>query len=59
MTGPGVMFRFYSFSTNEQAVTRYMLQKLFGPNVAQVTSDGSILFLDLPANMVKAMMHSS
>ncbi|XP_013631222.1 PREDICTED: uncharacterized protein LOC106336828 isoform X1 [Brassica oleracea var. oleracea] len=38
------------------AVTRYMLQKLFGPNVAQVTSDGSILFLDLPANMVGSFL---
>lgn len=56
MTGPGVMFWFYSFSTNEQAVTRYMLQKLFGPTVAQVTSDGSILYLDLPANMVGSFL---
>ncbi|KAF2568652.1 hypothetical protein F2Q68_00023783, partial [Brassica cretica] len=38
------------------AVTRYMLQKLFGPDVAQVTSDGSILFIDLPANMVGSFL---
>ncbi|KAF3559769.1 hypothetical protein F2Q69_00010449 [Brassica cretica] len=38
------------------AVTRYMLQKLFGPTVAQVTSDRSILFLDLPANMVGSFL---
>ncbi|KAG2241453.1 hypothetical protein Bca4012_034999 [Brassica carinata] len=38
------------------AVTRYMLQKLFGPTVAQVTSDGSILYLDLPANMVGSFL---
>ncbi|CAN6994486.1 hypothetical protein IGI04_017472 [Brassica rapa subsp. trilocularis] len=38
------------------AVTRYMLQKLFGPTIAQVTSDGSILFLDLPANMVGSFL---
>ncbi|KAF8097826.1 hypothetical protein N665_0280s0028 [Sinapis alba] len=38
------------------AVTRYMLQKLFGPTAAQVTSDGSILYLDLPANMVGSFL---
>ncbi|CAH8358616.1 unnamed protein product [Eruca vesicaria subsp. sativa] len=38
------------------AVTRYLLQKLFGPSVAQVTSDGSILYLDLPANMVGSFL---
>ncbi|KAJ0258312.1 Camphor resistance CrcB family protein [Hirschfeldia incana] len=38
------------------AVTRYMLQKLFGPTVAQVTSDGTILYLDLPANMVGSFL---
>lgn len=35
-----------------QVLTRYLLQKLFGPGVAKVTSNGSILYLDLPSNMV-------
>lgn len=42
-----------------QAITRYLLQKLFGPTGARVTSDGSILYLDLPSNMVKILMYSS
>ncbi|XP_068660611.1 fluoride export protein 1 isoform X2 [Aristolochia californica] len=31
---------------------RYLLQKLFGPSVADITSDQSSLYLDLPSNMV-------
>lgn len=38
------------------AMTRYLLQKLFGPSVARVTSDGSILYLDLPSNMVGSFL---
>ncbi|KAL9229118.1 hypothetical protein vseg_004622 [Gypsophila vaccaria] len=37
-------------------LTRYLLQKLFGPNVAGVTSDGSILYLDLPSNMIGSFL---
>ncbi|XP_010521240.1 PREDICTED: uncharacterized protein LOC104800187 isoform X2 [Tarenaya hassleriana] len=37
-------------------ITRYLLQKLFGPTVARVTSDGSILYLDLPSNMVGSFL---
>ncbi|XP_027368365.1 fluoride export protein 2-like [Abrus precatorius] len=33
-------------------LTRYILQKLFGPGLAGVTSDETILYLDLPSNMV-------
>ncbi|KAK7321071.1 hypothetical protein VNO77_31239 [Canavalia gladiata] len=33
-------------------LTRYILQKLFGPGLAGVTSDKTILYLDLPSNMV-------
>ncbi|KAI4337782.1 hypothetical protein L6164_016157 [Bauhinia variegata] len=32
-------------------LTRYLLQKLFGPGVADVTSDNTFLYLDLPSNM--------
>lgn len=35
-----------------QVLTRYLLQKLFGPGVANVTSNHTILYLDLPSNMV-------
>lgn len=35
-----------------QILTRYLLQKLFGPGVAGVTSKLSILYPDLPSNMV-------
>ncbi|CAN8286967.1 unnamed protein product [Cochlearia groenlandica] len=38
------------------AITRYFLQKLFGPTGARVTSDGSILYLDLPSNMVGSFL---
>ncbi|KAK9758242.1 hypothetical protein RND81_01G217600 [Saponaria officinalis] len=37
-------------------LTRYLLQKLFGPSVVGVTSDGSILYLDLPSNMIGSFM---
>lgn len=33
-------------------LTRYLLQKLFGPGVAHVTSDQTILYVDLPSNLV-------
>ncbi|XP_057533825.1 fluoride export protein 1 [Amaranthus tricolor] len=36
-------------------LTRYLLQKLFASNV-HVTSDGSILYLDLPSNMVGSFL---
>lgn len=35
-----------------QVLTRYLLHKLFGPGVAGVTSDQTILYTDLPSNMV-------
>lgn len=35
-----------------QVLKGYLLQKLFGPGVADVTSDQNILYLDLPSNMV-------
>ncbi|WCJ44606.1 camphor resistance CrcB family protein [Euphorbia peplus] len=37
-------------------LTRYLLQKLFGPSVAGVTSDHTILYLDLPSNMVGSFL---
>lgn len=37
-------------------LSRYLLEKLFGPSVAGVTSDGSILYLDLPSNMVGSFL---
>ncbi|KAK7301303.1 hypothetical protein RJT34_12164 [Clitoria ternatea] len=37
-------------------LTRYILQKLFGPGVAGVTSDKTILYLDLPSNMVGSFL---
>ncbi|XP_045803254.1 fluoride export protein 1-like [Trifolium pratense] len=33
-------------------LTRYLLQKLFGPEVANVTSNHTILYPDLPSNMI-------
>ncbi|KAK7311570.1 hypothetical protein RJT34_09804 [Clitoria ternatea] len=33
-------------------LTRYLLEKLLGPGVAEVTSDQGILYPDLPSNMV-------
>ncbi|KAL4598428.1 hypothetical protein ACB092_11G059300 [Castanea dentata] len=33
-------------------LTRYVLQKLFGPGVAGLTNDENILYLDLPSNMM-------
>jgi len=40
-----------------QVLTRYLLQKLFGPGVAHVTSDQTILYVDLPSNMVCSLFH--
>ncbi|KAF8024862.1 hypothetical protein BT93_F1887 [Corymbia citriodora subsp. variegata] len=40
----------------EKVLTRYILQKLFGPTVAGVTSDTTILYLDLPSNMVGSFL---
>ncbi|KAJ7965605.1 UPF0695 membrane protein C977.11/PB8B6.06c family [Quillaja saponaria] len=37
-------------------LTRYLLQKLFGPEVAGVTSDQSYAYLDLPSNMVGSFL---
>ncbi|KMT04711.1 hypothetical protein BVRB_7g168930 [Beta vulgaris subsp. vulgaris] len=37
-------------------LTRYLLQKLFGPGDVGVTSDRSILYLDLPSNMVGSFL---
>ncbi|KAI9201779.1 hypothetical protein LWI28_029131 [Acer negundo] len=37
-------------------ITRYLLQKLFGPSIANVTNDHSILYLDLPSNMVGSFL---
>ncbi|CAK8564821.1 unnamed protein product [Lathyrus sativus] len=37
-------------------LTRYTLDKLFGPSVGHVTSDLTILYLDLPSNMVGSFL---
>nr|KYP65558.1 UPF0695 membrane protein C977.11/PB8B6.06c family [Cajanus cajan] len=37
-------------------LTRYLLQKLFGPGVASVTSNQTILYLDLPSNMIGSFL---
>ncbi|MCL7038088.1 hypothetical protein MKW94_005957 [Papaver nudicaule] len=37
-------------------LTRYLLQKLFGPTVASVTSDETALYLDLPSNMLGSFL---
>ncbi|KAK9152766.1 hypothetical protein Sjap_000246 [Stephania japonica] len=37
-------------------ITRYLLQKLFGPSVSHVTSDHSALYLDLPSNVVGSFL---
>ncbi|KAL5564496.1 hypothetical protein UlMin_027660 [Ulmus minor] len=42
-------------------LTRYLFQKLFGPGVAGVTSNHTLLYPDLPSNMnidTKAILHS-
>ncbi|KAL5730307.1 hypothetical protein ACHQM5_003145 [Ranunculus cassubicifolius] len=36
--------------------TRYLLQKLFGPQVADITNDRSLLYPDLPSNMVGSFL---
>nr|XP_034889142.1 fluoride export protein 1-like isoform X2 [Populus alba] len=40
----------------QEVLTRYLLQKLFGPDVAGVTSDNYPLYLDLPSNMVGSFL---
>ncbi|KAL8102502.1 fluoride export protein 1 isoform X2 [Apium graveolens] len=37
-------------------LTRYLLQKLFGPGVVGATSDQSYMYLDLPSNMVGSFL---
>ncbi|XP_057490572.1 uncharacterized protein LOC130776387 [Actinidia eriantha] len=37
-------------------LTRYLLQKLFGPGVVGATGDQSLLYLDLPSNMVGSFL---
>ncbi|KAE9587182.1 putative fluoride ion transporter CrcB [Lupinus albus] len=37
-------------------LTRYLLQKLFGPGNAGVTSNHTLLYLDLPSNMVGSFL---
>lgn len=37
-------------------LTRYFLQKLFGPQIAGVTSDQTFVYLDLPSNMVGSFL---
>lgn len=37
-------------------LTRYLLQKLFGPDVVGATSDRSYMYLDLPSNMVGSFL---
>ncbi|XP_004500587.1 fluoride export protein 1-like [Cicer arietinum] len=37
-------------------LTRYLLQKLFGPGVAGVTNNQTILYLDLPSNMIGSFL---
>nr|XP_017185773.2 uncharacterized protein LOC103427956 [Malus domestica] len=37
-------------------LTKYLLQKLFGLGVVGVTSDKTILYLDLPSNMVGSFL---
>ncbi|XP_027338972.1 uncharacterized protein LOC113852800 [Abrus precatorius] len=37
-------------------LTRYLLEKLFGPGVGDVTSNQSILYPDLPSNMVGSFL---
>ncbi|PSS31790.1 Fluoride export protein [Actinidia chinensis var. chinensis] len=40
----------------ERVLTRYLLQKLFGPGVVGATGDQSLLYLDLPSNMVGSFL---
>ncbi|KAK7310373.1 hypothetical protein RJT34_07847 [Clitoria ternatea] len=37
-------------------LTRHILQKLFGPGAARVTSNQTILYLDLPSNMLGSFL---
>ncbi|KAF9600711.1 hypothetical protein IFM89_011382 [Coptis chinensis] len=36
--------------------TRYLLQKLFGPEVAGITSDQTFVYIDLPSNLVGSFL---
>lgn len=40
------------FPATMQVLTRYLLEKLFGPEVVGATSDHSYMYIDLPPNMV-------
>lgn len=40
----------------KQVLTRYLLQKLFGPGGVGFTSDNSSIYLDLPSNMVGSFL---
>jgi hypothetical protein len=40
-----------------QVLTRYLLQKLFGPEVTNMTNNHTILYLDLPSTMVCPLFH--
>ncbi|KAM3699122.1 hypothetical protein ACJW31_05G001600 [Castanea mollissima] len=40
----------------KQVLTRYVLQKLFGPGVTGLTNDENILYLELPSNMVGSFL---
>ncbi|GAV84097.1 CRCB domain-containing protein [Cephalotus follicularis] len=52
-----VSYRIYlSFFGILGVLTRYLLQKLFGPSILGVTSNQSILYLDLPSNMVGSFL---
>jgi hypothetical protein len=44
---------------NVQVLTRYLLQKLFGPGVVGLTNNENILYLDLPSNMVSLSLSLS
>lgn len=37
-------------------LTRYLLQKLFGPGIVGLTNDENILYIDLPSNMVGSFL---
>lgn len=49
----------FCFAVIMQVLSRYTLDKLFGPSVGNVTSDKTILYLDLPSNMVLTLLPSS
>ncbi|XP_043691244.1 uncharacterized protein LOC122641953 isoform X2 [Telopea speciosissima] len=37
-------------------LTRYLLRELFGPGIVDLTSDQTVLYLDLPSNMVGSFL---